>query len=259
MVDYVVRLPYSSDVELRGVEGSLQVDRVRGAIDLHTVGGSATLQDLEGQIDTVAVNGSIHVVRVAGSAKLETVNGSISVADSQLEALVATTVNGRITVQVAPDASDYELNTVNGGCHLTLPPDLSARVSAHGVNIKVDCSVPATSVERNLGGWRGVLGNGSGPTAEITVATVNGQLRIGSAETVKEAGATFVAKAAPSSGANEACAFETEPPATNEGPPAHQSTEEAPRGNTQAEILRSVERGELSVQDAITLLEEAHP
>ena len=108
-------------------------------------------------------------------------------------------------------------------------------------------------------GWRAVLGNGSGPTAEITVTTVNGQLRIGSTETVKEARAAFVAKAAPGSGAAKAFASDTEPPAVTEAPPAPQNAEEASKESTQAEILRRVERGELSVQDAIKLLEEARP
>ena len=258
VVDYTVRVPHSSNLELKGVEGSIQVDHVQGTLDLHTVSGSTTLQDLGGQIGAVAVNGSIHAVRLEGSAKLETVNGSIEVEDSQLETLKTETVNGRITVQVSPNASGYALNTVNGGCHLVLPPDLSARVSVRGVNVKVDCNVLATSVKRSLGVWKGVLGNGSGPTANVTVTAVNGRLRIDSTEADEESGAEFVAKAAASPVAPaEAPKAEPEQPTVTEAPPRDDAAEETPKGSTQAEILKRVESGEISVQDALSLLEGA--
>ena len=257
VVDYVVRVPYSSDLELRGVEGSVYVDQVQGTLDLHTVSGSTTLQDLGGRIRAETVNGSIHAVRLEGSAKLETVNGGIGVEDSRLGTLDAKTVNGRITVQVSPNASDYVLNTVNGGCHLAIPPDLSARVSVRGVNVKVDCNVPATSVERHLGVWTGVLGQGDGPTAEVTVNAVNGQLHIDSTKTAAEPGAEFVAKAAASPAApGDAPEAEPERPAATEMPPRHEAAAETPKRGTQAEILKRVESGELSVQDALALLAE---
>lgn len=258
VVDYVVRVPYTSDAELRNVEGSLQVDQVQGALDLHTVSGATTLQDLGGRIAAAAVNGSIRAVRLEGTAKLETVNGGIGVEDCRLATLEAETVNGRITIQVSRSASEYTLNTINGGCHLAVPLDLNARVSVHGLNVKVHCAVPATSVEHHPGVWTGVLGSGSSPTAKVNIHTVNGQLDIDSSEPPAEQETEFVAKTA----ANAATPVETpeagpDRPEASGAPPTGDTATETLKRGTQVEILERVESGELSVQDALALLEEA--
>jgi hypothetical protein len=250
-VDYTVHVPVASDLKLKNVSGPIKATQVRGNVRVNNVDGPATLADISGPVKAETVNGSVQVSQLQGTAKLKTVNGRLSVEEGALDDLSAETVNGEIKVVAALDArGHYAFNTVNGNCHLVLPPDFRAQVSANGVNLRVDCKVPSESVQRQFGSWHGEIGAGQGPTAEITFNTVNGHLRIDNAEPVTE----------PTSTATSASPEPPQPPQVPESPlePIEAKVAAAPNvePKSQAEILGMVERGEISVDEAINLLKE---
>jgi len=258
-VDYAVRVPHASNVRLKNVNGPVHVAHVQGNVHTNNVDGLSTLQAITGQVRSETVNGPIQATGLDGEAQLKAVNGRVVVQESRLCDLAAEAVNGQIEVATTVDVQGrYTFKTVNGSCHLTVPPDAQARVSVDGLNSGVDCSLPARAVERSFGSWRGVIGEGDGPKAEITFHTINGRLRLDSSEATTETPIPFVAKAETKAGPPPDVPEPLEPSTTPieikvaETP----STEEA--GTKQAlsktEILQMTERGEISVDEALELL-----
>lgn len=250
-VDYTVHVPIASDLKLKNVSGPIEAAGVQGRVRVNNVDGPATLTHISGSVKAETVNGPVQTSHLQGKAKLKTVNGRLSVEDSALDDLAAETVNGEIKIAATLDPQGrYAFNTVNGNCHLILPSDFRAQVSAHGVNLRVDCKLPSESVQRQFGNWQGTIGTGQGPMADIAFNTVNGHLHIDNAGRVPE----------PAAAATSTAPEPPEPPQPPEPPLEPVEVKVAGTANkehrSQAEILGMVERGEISVDEAIELLKE---
>ena len=253
VVDFRVRVPISSNAQLTNVNGTIRATQISGKCKINNVDGSAVLDRVTGEIHVETVNGTLETKEISGSADLKTVNGKMKVRGETLDHLHAHTVNGDIRIAATLDGSgDYGFHTVNGSCKLYVEPSFRAHVSAHGVNLSVDCQLPSESVSRKFGRWEGTIGTGDGPLAEVAFHTVNGKLRI----LTDGEGEAFTAKA-------ETAEPTTEPVAVKVEEPVEPATEQievkvdepapAPE-QTKAEILQMVERGEISVEEAIKLL-----
>jgi hypothetical protein len=254
-VDYVVHVPYTSDLCLKNVNGPVSVTEVQGNIEVNNVDGSANLDSVQGQVKAETVNGSLQASALQGEAQLKTVNGKLEVSSGTLDNLSAETVNGHIDITaVLMNTGQFKFNTVNGSCHLTVPADLNARVSAHGVNASVKCAQPTRDIEGHFGNWQGVIGQEDGPAAEITFHTVNGSLRIDTSSPVT-AQAPHTAPMPP-----EPPAPPSKPPVERvevkvaEPPPAAAPPEPEPL--SQMDVLKMVENGELTVQEALDRLNQ---
>jgi hypothetical protein len=257
VVDYTVHVPYTSDLKLKNVNGATSAAQVQGTVHITNVDGTAVLNAIEGHVQAETVNGSLQATTLIGTAKLKTVNGQMKVSGN-LSGLKADTVNGDIEA-VATLAAEgaYVFHTVNGSCRLGIQPELNAHVSAHGVNMSVDCKVPSQAVERKFGSWEGTIGTDDGPSAQIRFNTVNGKLRIDQADgTAEIPSVPFVAKAT----AQPKPARIPPEPTEADSTPVEVKVAETSRANTQpvsrsqAEILQMVEHGEISVDEAIKLL-----
>jgi hypothetical protein len=249
IVDYEVRVPYASNLRLKNVSGPISAQDVNGEVRVNDVDGTAVLTAIKGEVRAETVNGSLQANAIEGTAKLHTVNGRMRVQEGSLGALNADTVNGDIEVGASfASGGEYSFHTVNGSCRLMLVNAPYAHVSAHGVNMSVDCKVPTAGLERSMGSWKADIGTGEGPRSSIRFDTVNGRLYIDSAAAGSEAPAeTLVAKSQPA----------PEPsPAVSPQPPAD-PVEAKVAGRSQTEILQMVERGEISVDEAINLLQKA--
>jgi DUF4097 and DUF4098 domain-containing protein YvlB len=258
VVDFLVRVPVTSNTKLTNVNGTIRATHISGKAKVNNVDGSAILDRITGEIHAETVNGTLETKQIAGSADLKTVNGKMKVQGDTLDHLHAHTVNGDIRVAATLDSNgDYGFHTVNGSCKLYVQPSFRAHVSAHGVNMSVKCQLPSESVSRKFGQWEGTIGSGDGPLAEVSFHTVNGKLRI--LTDGEEEGEPFAAKAK----ADEPAEPITEPVAVKVEEPVEPATEQievkvdepAPeQTKSKAEILQMVERGEISVDEAIKLL-----
>jgi hypothetical protein len=109
--------------------------------------------------------------------------------------------------------------------------------------MSVDCKLPAEDVERSFGSWQATIGGGDGPRSSIRFDTVNGRLYIdGSAKGPQPPAEPVVVK-------SKAAPEPTPPPAPE--PPA-----DPVETTSQTDILRMVERGEISVDEAIAMLQD---
>ncbi len=140
-VDYEIWVPRHTDLRLSANNGGLSVDGVDARVDLETTNGGLSLLDVDGDV-----------------------RGS--------------TTNGGVTVELSGDrwrGSGLDVRTTNGGVHLLVPANYSARLETGTVNGGMDINFPITvqgSIGRRL---TTQLGNGG---ATIRAVTTNGGVTI---------------------------------------------------------------------------------
>ena len=141
-VDYSIRVPFSTDLDLKSVTGDVAVFQVGGVFRI------------------VSRQGSIDILSIGGEAVLKTVNGDIGCE------LAFLTAHGSL-----------RLKTGNGDLSLVIPEDTSAFLDARTGNGRVKVLLPMTWVEiKKRKVKKGILGGGDG---EIVLETANGDVTIG--------------------------------------------------------------------------------
>jgi len=127
-------------------------------------------------VELRTVNGEVDVQGASGMVRAGTVNGSVRVeAGGRVE---ASSVNGNVRVMMGDlgDEEELEFSTVNGGIDITLPGSAGARVDARwvsgGFTSDRPLQVSGRTSSRRL---QGTVGEG-GPL--LRLSTVNGEIRI---------------------------------------------------------------------------------
>jgi DUF4097 and DUF4098 domain-containing protein YvlB len=128
-------------------------------VSAKTHNGGVSLADLRGDLEFEALNGGVSLKRLAGAVQGHTTNGGLD-------------------VELAGDRWDgdrFEATTTNGGVHLEVPSEYSARLETGTVNGHVRIDFPVT-VSGEIGrNFATTLGKG-GPLVRVT--TTNGGVRI---------------------------------------------------------------------------------
>jgi hypothetical protein len=141
-----------------GVSYELRVPRSSN-LDLETMNGGITVEDVSGDIRFSAKNGGVHLTGVAGDVRGRTTNGGLHIE-----------LDGERWAGAGLDAE-----TVNGGVDLTIPRNYSAELVTGTVNGGIDIDFPVTVSGRIGRQLRTTLGDG-GPT--IRAMTTNGGVRV---------------------------------------------------------------------------------
>ncbi len=231
-VEYTVQVPVKSEVAVRTVGGLVQIAHVQGTVYARAVSGDIFLEKVAGNLIVHGVSGQVKAQEGSGNLGVRTVSGDVAVRQSRLESLAGKTVSGDIALESSLAVrGSYTAKTVSGDCRLFLPADTRANIQLTSTSGKAKCDLPCIVNEMHRGLWRGTL-NGGGAT--VSVHSVSGDLIIGRGE---EAGTR---------GAGEL-----------ESPPAGEAAE-APESQESPEmaVLRAVEHGEMSVEQALQQLEE---
>ena len=146
----------------RGISGSvaytLTVPRSARLEDVSNVNGSIQIDGVRGHVKASTVNGALRAVGLGGSAELSSVNGAVKAAFVSLA-----------------QVQSVSASTVNGAVELELPAQANADVSAHTVNGRISGDVNVKKnwpVGNEVKTW---LGEGG---AKINLGTVNGGVRI---------------------------------------------------------------------------------
>lgn len=158
-VAYTVTIPDEIDLELKTVNGRVDVDDVSGAVDAKTTNGRIDLKRITGSIQAKTTNGKIGLREVLGPINAKTANGSIKAA-----------VGGSGEQQ-----HEIRAATTNGGIEVTLPKGLKANLKASTVNGKINTDFPVTVKGLISKSVDGVI-NGGGEL--IHLKTVNGSIRL---------------------------------------------------------------------------------
>jgi DUF4097 and DUF4098 domain-containing protein YvlB len=138
-------------------------------LKLATHNGGIHLSGVDGSIEFEAKNGGIHLNDIAGNVKGRTANGGLHIE------LSGSSWKG----------SGLDVETTNGGVHLSIPETYAARIETGTVNGGFKSDIPALNVERNAernSGNRGgrVTADLNGGGAPVRIITTNGGVKISS-------------------------------------------------------------------------------
>jgi hypothetical protein len=222
-VDCTLRVPEDCDVRASGVSSQISVKGLNGDIDISTVSGKLTCRDLSGQLKLGTVSGSIQAERLSGELEVNGVSGRVRIMESKLSQAFIKTVSGSMVLQTPLAEGPYTFKGVSGRATLVIPEDTACSASFHSVSGRMRTSLPLTKDNRR--GSRGsfeIQGGG----ANVTYKCVSGALKIVTTEDEKIIEGKAVLKPQP-----------------------------APKN--QMDVLQKIERGEISVDEALQELNGA--
>lgn len=235
------------------VDRRIEAEIPRGAeVRFNAVSADLTAIGLRGPQRYRTVSGDMVVTETGGDVRLQSVSGDISVRADDGVSIEATTVSGDLSI-VAPSLAHVRINTVSGDAEVegeladdtahrvdTVSGDLSLGITdglvleVRGLSTEVHVTLPHRS-EGSRDRRRYVIGEGR---ASLLFSSMSGDVSVHSAHRL---GGRRVAAGAP---ASQVPAAATPSAQTERGEPVDE-----------LEILRAVERGEMSVQEAARLLE----
>lgn len=217
-VDYNVVLPKRCSLKLSGVTNSTSVQGISGEIELTTVGGPLDLDGLSGPLEIGTVSGKVTGQNLVGSLRLKTVSGNASLDDSRLESVICSTVSAAIRLSTPLEDGPYQFDSVSGSVHLTLPGPRGASIHSQTFTGRLVTDLPITQKSIRTGSkWYQILDGG----VEIRHNSLSGDLHISFAS----------AKSLEKESASDQ---------------AHASDRGA--------VLDQIERGELTVEEALKIL-----
>jgi DUF4097 and DUF4098 domain-containing protein YvlB len=131
-------------------------------------------------VDLRTVNGGVKMVGLEGDIRARSTNGGITGVALAATSLDAAVTNGGVEIEMAKAIADgtFDLEAVNGGVSIMLPPDSKADVSGRCVNggitvMDLPIAIEGEQSKRRLDGKL----NGGG--ARVSLETVNGGVKIG--------------------------------------------------------------------------------
>ncbi len=232
-VDYTVRMPAAGAVlDLATVSGPARVAGLEGEFKLRAVSGPLHVEGLAGHLKVDVVSGNVTGagLRLTQPLDVTTVSGDVTLTGCHLPGVEANTVSGQLRLATGGAPAQYRIKSVSGDAHLILPAGTPCLVSLHTLSGRLRSDLPATRHDVRGGNETAEFGAGgaAGAAVQVKFNSISGNLKLLSAN-----------------GAENAAASEAPPMAEPTGP------------RTAAErlaLLEKVERGELSVDDALGTL-----
>ncbi len=251
-VDYSLRVPQGTHLDTSCISSSLSVNGLEGVFRFKTISGDMQLDDLTGPFKLNAVSGDITGKNLSGVLELGTVSGRVRLLDSSFSNVDASTVSGDLTLQTPISGGPYQFGSVSGSVHLLVYPDTHCNAEINTVSGNIRSSLPATASW--LGhGLRVTQIQGGGTT--IRLKSVSGDLSL-ETEGVP-ATPVQVSSPTPLEPFPNISPIPPIPPIPSIPPlPSEPVSESQPRKLTTAEILQRIERGELTVDEAIKLMKD---
>jgi hypothetical protein len=242
-VDYTVRVPQSTHLEVSCVSSTLSVNELEGVFKLKTISGSISLAKLSGPLKLGAVSGDITGTQLAGVLDLNTVSGDVHLTESTFPSADGSTVSGDLLLQTPVTDGPYRFSSVSGSVHMLVPADTRCNVELNSVSGSIRSSLPAAVT--SMGHGLKVTQIQGGGTA-VRLKSVSGGVSIETEGTP--------ATAVQTTGPVDVTPIPPIPPVPPIPPADAPST--APEQLTTSEILQRIERGEMTVDEAIKLMKD---
>src|SRR5882724_3089691 len=176
----IVSAPAASDIAARTGDGSIDVERITGRLELKSGDGSIHGRDLGGAVTAHSGDGSIQLDGVSGALDVDTGDGTISVA-GKLTTVRAHSGDGNVTVRVEPGSApsaDWNITTGDGSVTLEVPDGFGAELDAHtgdgGIHMR-DVTISNVSGTIGKNSVRGRLGDGG---KAVRVRTGDGSITL---------------------------------------------------------------------------------
>lgn len=247
-----VEMPRGGTLRLTGVSADLEIAGIAGEQEYRTVSGDLAITDSAGSISLTSVSGDVRLGGTALSLEASTTSGDLA-ADAQLfQAVHVRSLSGDVHLAGALAAGHHHrVESVSGD--LQLMPSGGLRLQVSGLSSDVDSELPYR--EESSGGRRLlVIGDG---IAEVSFRTMSGDASVlaGRFEGDPGEGSMPLRPSGQPRPPRSPRPLPPLPPLPSRPPPPAR-----PQGvpaDRRLEILRAVERGEIDVDDATRLLEEA--
>jgi hypothetical protein len=243
-VTYTVDTPADCSVNLRCVSSDAEVTGLQGDLKFDTVSGDLSLNDLQGEITGKTVSGDVKARGITSrSLKLDSVSGDLKFESSRLEAVRGKTISGDIRLETPLAGGDYRFSTISGSVRLIVPRDTRCSLEASSLSGAIHSSLPVTRTESGRRKRMDVQGGGT----RIELHSTSGDLYLTTSSEFE-----YAEDDVPAAQHD----FETQAHYQ-----AQQETHSASNPEpvsvplSRQEILDRIERGELSVEDAIRLLQ----
>ncbi len=161
----IVSMPASADLSARSGDGSIDVERIVGRVEMHSGDGSIRARNVGGDVTAHSGDGSIRVDGANGALNVDTGDGSIVLA-GKLSSVRARSGDGSVTVRAetgSTSSADWDISTGDGSVILELPDEFGAELDAHtgsgGIRMH-DITVSNVSGEIRRNTVRGRIGSG---------------------------------------------------------------------------------------------------
>ena len=236
-VEYSVRVPQGIHLDVSCVSSTLNVSGLEGVFKLKTVSGDTELANLSGPTRIKGVSGDISGSHLEGVLEVGMVSGRLRLLESTFPSADASTVSGDLILQTTLSDGPYNFSSVSGNVRLLVPADTHCNVELNSVSGRIRSSLPATTIRMGHGLKVTQIQSGGVP---VRLKSVSGGVSI---ET-EGIPASAVPVTSPESAA-PSLPVPLSPPFTP-----------APAPLSTAEILQRIERGEMTVDEAIKLMKD---
>jgi DUF4097 and DUF4098 domain-containing protein YvlB len=176
----IVTVPSSSDVEAHSGDGSIDIERVTGTLDLRSGDGAVDGRNLGGSVKVHTGDGSIKLVGVTGALDADTGDGSIN-AEGKFSSVRARSGDGSVTIRAAAGSTasdEWTISTGDGSVLLEVPEGFGGELDAHtgdgGIDVR-DIMVSNVTGRISRDTVRGRLGNGG---AAVKLRTGDGTITL---------------------------------------------------------------------------------
>ena len=161
----IVSMPASADLIAKSGDGSIDVERITGRVEMRSGDGSIRAHDVGGDVTAHSGDGSIRIDGANGALNVDTGDGSIVLA-GKLSGVRARSGDGSVTVRAetgSTSGADWDISTGDGSVTLELPDGFGAELDAHsgdgGIRMH-DITVSKVSGEIRRNTVRGQIGSG---------------------------------------------------------------------------------------------------
>jgi len=179
----VVSVPLETAVLARSGDGSIEVRRVNGKLDLDTEDGGVRVEEVTGDLVIRTGDGHVHCRKVDGQAEVHTGDGTVGL-DGVLTGVKIETRDGAIEVTARPGSradSEWDVTTGDGDVRLEVPRGFSADLDARTGDgrVRVDSITDTPEAKANEDDQRdsvtGKLGSGG---KALRVRTSSGSITV---------------------------------------------------------------------------------
>jgi hypothetical protein len=218
-VDYVIKAPRQCSLKLSGVSNTVLAEGFEGDASVNTVSGEVTLRDLKSSLRIHTVSGDVTGERLSGSLDVDTVSGDVTLKGSDLKSIRTNSVSGDMRIATPLSDGLYNFKSVSGDVHLTLPVETHCTAELHSVSGDVVSAFPVSGLSHHHGSQTIIVQGGG---ARVSMNSVSGDLSLD---------------------------------CDGEIPPAAKPNETTASEENRT-ILEQVERGELTVDEALVRLQQ---
>jgi len=238
--DYEIVTPRDCRLNVHLSSGDLTVEGHRAPATLETSSGDIWIENVTGTCSVSTSSGDVSGRRITGGLRVQASSGDVEIRESQLRGFYLHNSSGELTIETPLTPGErYVADTSSGDLHLLVPANARATVHLRTGSGSVDCGLPAEILRSSRREWIARL-NGGGATVEMRSSS--GSLHIAS-------GWSPGIEDAPSS------ALQEQPPVDEPILDEKNVSSSAPVDDETTVILGLLERGELSVEDAMARLD----